>query len=116
MARIRLSTAHGLFDLAAGLWPLVHYRSFVAVTGPKADRWLVQTVAGFSVAVGYALLRSTPSDEGRRTARRLGIGSALAYGLVDLYYGSTGRIRRIYLADAAVEAGWLLAWLAARRR
>ena len=43
----RLARAQGLYLLATTAWPLVHYRSFEWVTGPKADRWLVQTVAGF---------------------------------------------------------------------
>lgn len=35
--RSRLAAAHGLFHVATGLWPLPHYRSFEAVTGPKTD-------------------------------------------------------------------------------
>jgi len=48
-------------------------------------------------------------------AHRLGIGTAVTLGLVDLVYGATGRISRVYLLDALVEAGWIAAWSSARR-
>lgn len=115
LATARLARAQGLYVLVTGAWPLVHYRSFEWVTGPKADRWLVQTVAGLGVTIGWAMLRSGSTPEAHPTAARLGIGSALAFGAIDAVYGATGRIRRIYLADAAVEAGWLAAWRAAGR-
>ncbi|GER22260.1 hypothetical protein NCCP1664_07570 [Zafaria cholistanensis] len=111
----RLARTHGAFNLAAGLWPLLHYRSFAGVTGPKVDKWLVQTVAGLSMAIGYAMVRAGSSPEGMAAARRLGVGSALAFGAVDAAYGSKGRIRRVYLVDLAVELAWLAAWASVRR-
>lgn len=33
--------APGLFTIVGGLWPLLSMRTFEAVTGPEADRWLV---------------------------------------------------------------------------
>jgi len=45
-----------VFNLAFGIWPLILYRSFEAVSGPKTDHWLVKTVAR---AVG----RSRPPSE-----------------------------------------------------
>ncbi|QCU79235.1 hypothetical protein E7744_00985 [Citricoccus sp. SGAir0253] len=105
-----LAAAQGLYLLVTGTWPLVHYRSFEAVTGPKVDRWLVQTVAGLTATIGWTMLRSRGTAPGRAAARRLGVGSALAFGAVDAVYGGSGSIRRVYLADAAVEAGWLAAW------
>jgi hypothetical protein len=112
----RLARAQGLYVLVTAAWPLVHYRSFEWVTGPKADRWLVQTVAGLGVTIGWAMLRASPAPGAFPTAARLGVGSALAFGAIDAVYGTSGRIRRIYLADAAVEAGWLAAWAIRRDR
>ena len=111
-----LARAHGAFNLTAGLWPLAHYRSFVRVTGPKADKWLVQTVAGLAVAIGYTMVRAGSSPEGKAAARRLGVGAALAFGAVDAVYGSKGRIGRVYLVDLAMELAWLAAWASAGRR
>ena len=114
MRRRPVVVAQGLYLALSGLWPLVHYRSFERVTGPKKDEWLVQTVAGLAVTAGGALLHAGKSHESLEVARTIGIGSALTFGAIDTIYGATGRIRRVYLADAIVEAFWLAAW--ARQR
>jgi hypothetical protein len=51
---------------ATGTLPLVHLRSFEAVTGPKRDHWLVRTV-GLMAAVMGALFLAGRADkwEGR---------------------------------------------------
>lgn len=103
---------HGLFNVAGGLWPLVHLPSFEAVSGPKTDRWLVRTVAALMVVDGLTQLAAAPTDDALPTARRLGVGTALTLAVVDVRYASTGRISRVYLLDAAVELGWVAAWIA----
>ena len=85
----------GLFYIATGLWPIVHYRSFERVTGPKVDDWLVKTIGGLIAAVGVALVG--------RDDRVLGVGSAVALGAADVVYAGRGRISPVYLADAVVE-------------
>ncbi|CCG02661.1 hypothetical protein [Blastococcus saxobsidens] len=102
--------AHGSFTSVGGLWPLLSMRSFSAVTGPKADRWLVRTVAGLMVANGLAQWRAEPSPQGIAGARRIGLGTAATLAAADLAYAIPGRISRGYLVDAVLEAGWLLAW------
>lgn len=105
-----LARSQGLYLLLSGLWPLVHYRSFETVTGPKADPWLVRTVAGLAATMGYVQLRSGASEEGTSAARRIGMGAALTFGTIGVVYGGSGRISRIYLLESAVEALWILAW------
>jgi hypothetical protein len=39
------------------------------------------------------------------------MGVATAYLAIDLIYAPKGEIRRTYLLDAAMEIGWLWAWL-----
>lgn len=118
-----LAIAHGLFNVLGGLWPLLHMSSFQAVLGPKTDRWLVRTVAGLMIANGWTQLQAGRSGEGLPQARRVGLGTALTLGAIDIAYGVPGRISRVYLVDAALEVGWVLAWsrfrpalLAGRRR
>ena len=109
-----LAQAQGLFNLANGLWPLVSMRSFEKVLGPKAEHWLVRTVAGLMITNGVAQLRSSSIAE-PRTTRRIGLGTAATLGLIDLRYGLPGRIRRVYLLDACVQCGWIIAWLRSGR-
>ena len=109
-----LSRLHGLFNVAGGLWPVVHLRSFEAVSGPKVDRWLVRTVGGMMAVNG--LVQLSADDEHALTAsRRLGIGTALWLAAIDLRYALTGRISKVYLIDAALELGWVAAWGATLR-
>jgi hypothetical protein len=109
-----LSRAHGLFNVVTGLWPVVHMRSFEAVSGPKVDRWLVRTVGGLMAANGVAQL--TAGDAEQRLSARIGLGTSAVLATVDVWYGATGRISRIYLLDAVVQLGWMAAWTAALRR
>ena len=109
-----LSRAHGTFNVVTGLWPVVHMRSFEAVSGPKLDRWLVRTVGGLMAVTGLAQLTATPDEQ--RISRWLGVGTAGWLAAIDLHYASTGRIRRIYLLDAAAELAWVAAWAATGTR
>ncbi|GAT64604.1 hypothetical protein HS048_16120 [Planomonospora sp. ID91781] len=105
---------HGAFNVASGVWPLVHLPSFEKVFGPKEDDWLVRTVAGLLVGVGWSQLRGAGTPEGREHARRVGIATAATLLAIDLVYVPRGRIRATYLLDAAAEAAWILLW--SRRR
>jgi hypothetical protein len=108
-----MAKAHGAFNIAGGLWPLLHLRSFEGMFGPKTDRWLEYTVAGLLTAIGYAQRRAgTPGDW--HHARRLGVGTAGTLLLIDLVYVPQGRIRRTYLIDAAAEAALILGWVLVR--
>jgi hypothetical protein len=104
----------GIFWFTTGLWPIVHLRSFEAVTGKKRDTWLVRTMGGLIAAVGGALLVAA-FERPTRSSRVLGMASAAALAAADLVFAGKGRISRIYFADAAAEAGLVAAWLATER-
>ncbi|GAA0400699.1 hypothetical protein GCM10009530_60680 [Microbispora corallina] len=105
-----LARAHGLFNIAGGMWPLLHVESFEKVFGPKTDRWLERTVAGLLVGIGWTQLRGASTPEGVEQARRIGMATAGTLLAIDLTYVPIGRIRPTYLLDAAAEALWLKAW------
>ena len=112
-SRTGLALGQGAYFLVTGLWPILHMRSFEAITGPKFDRWLVKTTGGLIAAVGLALLAG--ARDRTRTVSVLGAGSACALGAADVVYVSRNRIPPVYLLDAAVEVGLLLAWLTGGR-
>lgn len=106
-----LLTVQGLYFVATGLWPLVSLRTFELVTGPKTDDWLVMTVGALAAVIGAALLASARALEPEWPTVVLGAGSALAFLLVDLVFVADGVIPPVYLADAVVEAVFLIGWL-----
>jgi len=96
------------YYLLTGVWPILHMPSFEAVTGPKADDWLVRTVGALVIAIGLSLGVAARRREAPVPVLVLAAASAVAFIAVDVVYVSVGRISPIYLADAVAEAGLLL--------
>jgi hypothetical protein len=114
-----VAAVQGLYYLITGVWPLVSLDTFLAVTGPKTDLWLVQTVGGLVTAAGAALLVAAwrgPSAE----AIVLAVGYILALTVVDVIYVGRRVVPPVYLLDALAEvillAGWAVAAMQANRR
>jgi hypothetical protein len=102
--RRRLLAFQATYYLVTGLWPLVHLRSFEAITGPKVDEWLVHMVGLLAAVIGAALGVAAVRDRGRAAeVVVLSVGSALAFAAIDLWYGLGGRIPPIYVAESVVE-------------
>lgn len=101
----------GAFYMVAGLWPIVHLRSFEAVTGPKRERWLVKTTGALIAAVGAALLAGAFERPRSKAVRTLGIASAAALGVADVYFVARGQIPPVFLGDAALEAAAIAGWI-----
>ncbi len=92
----------GLYYVATGIWPVLHLRSFMLLTGPKQDTWLVKTFGVLVAAIGTTLVahQSAATD---RSAARVAVASALALSACEIVFVARGRVRPIYLADAALE-------------
>jgi presenilin-like A22 family membrane protease len=101
------------YYVASGMWPVVHMRSFETVTGPKTDHWLVKTVAALAIANGVALAFGLRRDAIAVETVALAVCSATAFAAVDAVFVLRGRIRPIYLADAAFELALAAAIVAA---
>jgi hypothetical protein len=95
-----VAIAQGITYVATGLWPLVHLRSFEAVTGRKREKWLVKTVGVLVTVIGATLLVGARRRAGERTTRVLGVTSAAALAGVAMYF-----------ADAALELAFAVGWL-----
>jgi hypothetical protein len=99
--------------LASGLWPLLSIKSFEAVTGPKADVWLVKTVGCLLSVVGlHTILSSrTGTDARKGGAVAGGVSATLAY--ISGFYAIRRRISKVYLLDSAIQTTWTLLWIRA---
>lgn len=115
-----LALGQGTYYLAAGLWPLIHMPSFLRLTGPKRDLWLVHTAGAVVAAGGSALAVAGLRRHATVEVAVLGAGSALALGTADAVYVRRGTIPAVFLLDAAAETLFVLAWavltLLSRRR
>lgn len=113
-ARQIVAAVQSAVFVGTGIWPIVSPRSFQAVTGPKRDMWLAQTIGSLIAVVGGTL-----AVEARGRARPelafLGASSAAALALCDVVFVSKRRISRVYLLDALLETGIVAGWLLTRR-
>jgi hypothetical protein len=112
----KLALVQGAYFAATGIWPLIHMRSFEAVTGPKVDKWLVRTVGVLVAVVGGVLISAGTRRRVTPEVAALAAGCAAGLGGIDTIYAAKGRISPVYLADAALEAALVGAWTAARTR
>jgi hypothetical protein len=79
-------------------------RSFIWVTGPKVDYWLVRCLALMIISSGiiFALpiiSAAPPSQE----VLLLAMLNAFSLLMIDVYYSLKGRISKIYLGDGLLQ-------------
>ncbi|PKV62843.1 hypothetical protein [Pontibacter ramchanderi] len=106
----------GTYWAATGIWPLLHMPSFLWVTGPKEDLWLVRTVSILILVIGLVLLTAGIRKNVTAEIKWLGIGGAAGLGFIDVYYSLNDIIRNVYLLDAVGELALILLWLWAGRQ
>lgn len=110
----KLAHLQGGYFLTTGIWPLASRRTFEAVTGPKKDFWLAQTVGVLVASVGSTLVLASKRGRVGQDVRWLAASSSAGLAVIDILYVARRRISKVYLADAAVEAGFVWAWIADR--
>lgn len=104
----------GVFFIATGLWPVVHLQSFERLARTNVEGWKVKALGGVIALVGATLVAASLKRRDDTAVRVLGVGSALALALTDLFFASKKRGVPIYLADAAVQTGLATAWFIPR--
>ncbi|HYO08680.1 MAG TPA: hypothetical protein VER17_06875 [Tepidisphaeraceae bacterium] len=110
-ALIILAYAQAGYFVVTGVWPLVHMRSFMAVTGPKMDRWLVRTVGVLVTVIGGVIAMGAYRRDLDPQVFTLAVASAAGLAAVDVTYVAKRVLEKIYLLDAAAEVAIVLAWL-----
>lgn len=104
-----VSLAQGIYFFVTGVWPLVSMKTFLMVTGPKTDLWLVKTVGVILAVIGLVLIVAQVNAEINTAIIVLAIGSALSLALVEFVYVAKRVISAVYLGDAFLELiliGW----------
>jgi hypothetical protein len=101
----------GTYFFLTGIWPLIDINSFMTVSCPKTDIWLVKAMGAILLCEGICFLLSGMTNDDGFPMRVLALISALALALIDCYYVATGTICNIYLADAALEFLFVICWI-----
>ena len=104
-----VALVQGIYFFVTGIWPLLHMKSFLKVTGPKTDLWLVKTVGVILAVIGVVLIVAQVNGEINSSIILLAIGSGLGLAIVEFVYVAKRVISPIYLGDAFAEL-ILIAW------
>ncbi len=102
----------GIYYVITGIWPILNITSFVQVSGPKIDLWLVKTVGVLIGVIGGSLLIHYFNKKASLTLeiKFLSIASAVCLGFIDVYYVAIDRVWDVYLFDAIAQAVILFMW------
>ena len=101
----------GIYFLVTGVWPLISMRTFLAITGPKTDLWLVKTVGLILAVIGAVLIYAQRTAAVNPPVVFLAIGAAASLVLVEVIYVIKKVISPIYLGDALVEIILIVWWV-----
>jgi hypothetical protein len=106
-----VALVQGTYFLITGIWPLVHMRSFLAITGPKTDLWLVKTVGLILAVIGAVLIYAQQTASINLPVVFVAIGAAASLVLVEIVYVIKKVISPIYLGDAFAEIILIVWWV-----
>ncbi len=101
--------AQSAYYVATGVFPFLSRRGFEALTGPKREWWLVQTVGAVVAVIGCAVASAVRHDRVTTETVALAAGSAASLAAIDVVYVVRRRIAPTYLIDAVVQVVFLLA-------
>ena len=76
----------GVYLFVSGIWPIISMSTFLRVTGPKTDLWLVKTVGIILAVIGAVLIYAQVNAEINTSIIILAIGSALSLAIVEFVY------------------------------
>lgn len=105
-----LLLAQGVYSLLTASWGLIDIESFMAITGPKSDVWLVKTVSVLIIPISLCLLSYLITRSGFTQVAIVGITSAIGLGAIDFYYSLRDVISKVYLGDGFMQVLFLLMW------
>jgi energy-converting hydrogenase Eha subunit E len=105
-----VALVQGIYFLVTGIWPLISMGTFLAVTGPKKDLWLVKTVGLILAVIGAVLIFAQQTAAVNTPVAFLAIGAAASLTIVEIVYVLKKGISPIYLGDAFVEIILMIWW------
>ena len=102
--------AQGIYFFITGIWPIISMRTFLLVTGPKTDLWLVKTVGLILATIGAVLIYAQVTATVNPPVILLAVGAALVLVFVEVIYVAKRVISPIYLIDTFAELVLIIWW------
>src|SRR5437868_12042149 len=99
------------YYLLTALWAIIDINSFMTVTGPKTDIWLVKTTAAMIITISLTLGSYLFMQGNKSPAIILGSISAFSFVIIDFYYVAENVISNIYVLDGIFESILLIGWV-----
>jgi hypothetical protein len=106
-----LSITQGFYFLLTALWPLVDITSFMQITGPKTDIWLVNTVAVLLIPIALCFLAGAVLPAESPFVILIGLTTSPGLAFIDIYYTSNDVIEWVYLIDGGLELLFFSLWV-----
>lgn len=103
----------GSYTTLTALWALIDINSFMFVTGPKTDIWLVKTVSVVLLAIWISFIAQAVTKSPPLPVALLALISSAGLCFVDIYYATNDVIRNIYLGDAFLQVLFTGIWVSA---
>jgi hypothetical protein len=102
----------GFYTFITALWAIIDIDSFMEITGPKTDIWLVKTVSIVLVAVGLTLLAHLKEpDQPVLPAILLGCITSAGLAFIDFFYSARNTISFVYAIDGMIEVAFFIGWM-----
>jgi hypothetical protein len=105
-----------IYYFLTAAWGLIDTESFMRVTGPKTDVWLVKTVSVILLAITFSFISYLFIKTNYWPAIILASSCCLFLACIDFYYAGRKVISNIYLLDGIIEIALLIGWVVVIKR
>ncbi len=106
-----VALVQGFYYLVTGVWPILHMDSFLKVTGPKTDLWLVKTVGVLIIVISSGLIYAGITNQFNTPMLMIAMASTVGFIVVELVYVFKHVISPVYAMDALAQFGLLVWWI-----
>ena len=100
-----------IYYFLTAAWGLIDIKSFMLVTGPKTDVWLVKTVSVLLLAVSFCFITNLIIKTNRWPVIILAVCCCIFLAGIDIYYAGKHVISAIYFVDSFAQVILLIAWI-----
>jgi hypothetical protein len=100
-----------VYYFVTGMWGLIDIKSFMKVTGPKTDLWLVKTVALLLITASFSFAVALATNTSDWPVAVLAVCYSASLAYIDFYYAAKKIISPVYLLDGIIESLFLLVWI-----